>query len=250
MVVIITLARNLGGEGWWERNIWYNLKNLKDRHASGHDRCIIIIKNQDQLCTARAIVTAIAHHNKDTDSKWNSIHQGLGEQTVRVRELMEKVGLQQYKGPVGVDELAKLQEMVPDYQIKVFTKEISFRLLYQGAKAKKAIYLLLENNNYSVCTSMPAFKNASYWCDGCNKAYYHREDHHCSQICQLCHARMPCEVTVKRVYCKDCNQSMRSQECYENHKQKPAPEMLKMANGKRKKVQGRSVCEKIWKCDV
>src|SRR3569832_966822 len=97
-------------------------------------RSLIIIKNNDNLCLARAIVVAIARIEKDP--KWNSIRQGDKNrhyiQAKRARRLMEKAGLKQHSGPCGIKELSKIQDIVSDYQIRVFSIEHFGGIIFEG----------------------------------------------------------------------------------------------------------------------
>lgn len=82
---------------------------------------VIQIKNDDELCCARAIVTMKAWCQKDNNVAGNkhykNIRQGRPIQTRLARALHEQAGVP--VGPCGIPELQKFQEVLPEYQIKV-----------------------------------------------------------------------------------------------------------------------------------
>ena len=86
------------------------------------------------MCLARAIVVATAKIEKDL--KWNSIRQGDHRrnhvQTKRAKALMEKAGLQNHSGPCGISELTKIQDILTDYQIRIFSKEHFGMIIFEG----------------------------------------------------------------------------------------------------------------------
>jgi len=86
---------------------------------------------------ARAIVTAIAQiHKHDKDYQWNSIRHGdrfrSTVQKTQAENLMKTAGLSLHDGMCGYLELQKMQAVLPDYRIKVYTKEKYGGLLYDG----------------------------------------------------------------------------------------------------------------------
>ena len=89
--------------------------NLKD--WTKNKRGIIRITNKGHLCLARALVTAKARIDKDTDAsvKWNNIRQGRSEQERLAKELHERAGVPE--GPCGLEEVERFQAVLPDYQV-------------------------------------------------------------------------------------------------------------------------------------
>ncbi|MCP4339606.1 MAG: hypothetical protein GY799_12120 [Desulfobulbaceae bacterium] len=72
MKVIFTYSQLPIGSGY-KRDYQGSVKNHKEK-ISGHGGTFISIKNEDNTCCARAIITAKA--NLDNDPKWNSIRLG------------------------------------------------------------------------------------------------------------------------------------------------------------------------------
>lgn len=107
-------------------------KMIKDK------RCFIRIQNNDNLCLARAIVTAKARI--DGHDQWNSIRQGRNIQKVMAELLHEKAGVPLTK--CGVEEAKRFQNVLEDYQINILSKEHFNGIIYSGPeKEKKNVHL-------------------------------------------------------------------------------------------------------------
>lgn len=78
--------------------------------------CIIQIKNKDELCCVRAIVTLKAKVDKDPE--YQNIMQGRGVQGFLAGKLHHEVGVAE--GPCRWDELKKFQKFLgAEYQVIV-----------------------------------------------------------------------------------------------------------------------------------
>ena len=80
------------------------------------------IKNEDELCCTRALVTmrAWCHRNDDVNGQclYHSMHHARPVQTVQARELHQLAGVSE--GLCGIPEVGKFQQVLsPQYQIKV-----------------------------------------------------------------------------------------------------------------------------------
>ena len=82
-------------------------------------RCLIQIKNNDELCCACAIVVAKA--KLDNDPQYTSIVNHRGTLQARLaHELHEQAGVP--LGPCGIEEIKKFQAVLPGYQLNVVSK--------------------------------------------------------------------------------------------------------------------------------
>ncbi|XP_070549498.1 uncharacterized protein [Ptychodera flava] len=179
-------------------------------------RSVIRIANTDELCCARAIVTAIAHINRNSDPEWDSVRRGQQAQTRRAAELITQAGIP--PGPCGNEELDKLQAAVPLYRIHVISDEKSGTFIYQGRDtAEPNIYLYHHDNHYDVVTSMPAFLKKAHYCHNCNTAYEYKHEHVCEVFCKYCRTPSICPPTDDKIYCKDCHRYFLGQQCFNNH---------------------------------
>uniref|UniRef100_A0A914VZ48 Uncharacterized protein n=1 Tax=Plectus sambesii TaxID=2011161 RepID=A0A914VZ48_9BILA len=222
MWVTVTRVKLPGGlgrdcqRGLWQP--WHNRYTVKGG-------CFITINNNDNLCCARAIVTGIARLHKDVSSEakkyYDLIRQGgRGKYTAqrkKAEELMEQAVLKDHKGNCGAEELKKLQEVVKDYQLKVFWKENFNKLWFKGAEKEKVISLYLHDNHYDVITSVAAFFRQSYFCHSYDQVYEKREEHRCKKMCRYCYRSPTCKGDNSCHYCTNCNRYFPSIVCFNEH---------------------------------
>lgn len=142
-------------------------------------QCILRIQNKDDLCCARALVTAKARLDKH--EKWEAIRKGCNIQEQLARALHYQAGVPIRK--CGIEEIKLFQMVMKDVQIYVVSKEHFNSIIYEGPEAESKIYLYYHDQHYDIITSMPAFLNRSYFCHSCHKGYQHREQHRCNNIC-------------------------------------------------------------------
>jgi len=198
-------------------------KMMKDK------RCFIRIQNDDDLCYARALITAQARF--ENDARWNSIRLGRKIQGTLAHDLHRRANVPLRK--CGVDDIKLFQEALPNYQIVVVSKEHFNAIIYAGPQAEKHIYLYHHDDHYDVITSMPAFLNKSYYCPQCRNGYDHKEKHQCNNPCVYCH-QLHEDSDEKWRYCSDCNRHFRNDMCFETHK-KQSPT-------------GKSTCNTYYRC--
>ena len=96
-------------------------------------RCIIRIQNDDDLCCARAIVTAKA--KLDKHEKWENIRKGYEPQRSLALELHQQAGVPD--GKCGIEDIKKFQEVLSRFQILVVSKDHFNAIIYSGPKAEK-----------------------------------------------------------------------------------------------------------------
>ena len=214
-------------------------------------QCFINIKNKDELCCARAIITAKA--KLDKDSRWNSIRQGRKIQKQLAEELHQQAGVQHKR--CDLEDVKKFQFVLPDYQIHVISKEallnlsclrtFEFRtplgtsllpfngIVFKGPEADKKIYLYLHDEHFDVITTMSGFVGRCYYCHKCNKGYDHKEKHACNEPCPFCH-RCHDDQSENWHHCKNCNRHFKNKTFYDLH--------TKQSN------QGNSTCQTYYRC--
>ena len=168
---------------------------------SARKKSIIQIKNQDELCCARAIVTMRAHcHRNDPGhmpwNEWKTLSQGLPRQTIRARELHQAAGV--CEGPCGLRELDLFQRYLstldPPYQLKVISRQHPFFLIFRGPDAPHTLVLLKSEQHYEGCTSLTGFTNRGYWCPECDRGFNTNDavNHSCEgRTCRACDRTNP-----------------------------------------------------------
>ena len=189
-------------------------------------KCIIPIKNNDQLCCARAIVTMRAHCHKNDGVEghrnWENLKSGQPVQEKLAKELHQQAGVDE--GPCGIEEFPKFQEALgPQYQLVVMTRMHPFLLIFKGPPAPNQIHLLKSNEHFDGCTSFPAITDRSYYCLDCEKGFNSNDkDHHtCNgKRCTAC-ARFNCQDYVAGTqptdYCTHCNTKFFGPSCKGHH---------------------------------
>ena len=189
---------------------------------------IISIKNRDQLCCARAIVTMRAHcHRNDPGvmpwNEWKNLRDGRPRQKTRAQELHRAAGVPE--GPCGLAELDKFQQyLTPHYQLKVISRQKPFFIIFRGPEAPNIIRLLKSGDHFKGCTSFKGFTNRSYWCDLCDKGYDHNNaaEHPCEgRTCRACHRNNTCpdydRFSTPCLPCTRCHFKFYGQNCLAYH---------------------------------
>ena len=146
---------NLPKGGVGKRGHYVDLpKMMKDK------RWFIRIENNDDLCCARALVTAKT--KLEGHEKWSSIRQGWTIQRELAIDLHQRAGVP--LKTCGLNEIKLFQETMADYQINVISKEYFNGIIYSGPEKEKRLYIYHHDDHYDVITSMPAFLSKSYVC--------------------------------------------------------------------------------------
>ena len=189
-------------------------------------KCIITIKNNDQLCCARAIVTMRAHCHKDQGvdelRQWDSLKKGYPVQQRLAQELHREAGVAE--GPCGLQELRQFQLALGcNYQLLVMTRIKPFFLIFKGPDAPHQIQLLKSDDHFDGLTSFAAFRNRSYYCVECERAFNTNDkaNHICQgRRCSAC-GRFDCEDYVRGTrpaeYCNLCNCKFYGAYCKRHH---------------------------------
>jgi hypothetical protein len=241
MTVYFTRIKRPAGSGRMQRKYVTNMEEyLKKKKA------IIQIINDDDLCCARAIVTAKARIEQD---RYEIVRLGDRNrhtlQRDRARALMTQAGLANHKGPCGRDEWTALQSALGygRYQLKIFDKDTFSSLIYQGSPATKILHLWLCHNHFHVITSPAAFFETSYFCNSCNKAYKRPIDHRvCAANCHACFARGKCIAQFPLINCDKCMRFFNNRQCLENH--------LRSRENKNNKRQSIPICKQLRRCET
>ena len=193
-------------------------------------RSIVRIRNDDDLCMARALIVAKAKLDNDPRYKYVADHR-KPMQTHLAQELHQNAGVP--LGPCGIEQAKQFQAYLTEYQISIVSKEYENKIVYAGPEKDKTIYLYMHNNHYDVITKMPGFFARSYYFHACKKVYDHLEDHVCSNECKCCGFFPICPEESWRT-CRDCRRQFKSQRCYDQHKQS--------------KGGARPICARLIKC--
>ena len=189
-------------------------------------KCIIPIKNDDQLCCARAIITMKAHCHRqegvEGHRNWENLKSGQPVQEKLAKELHQQARVPE--GPCGIEEFPKFQEALgPQYQLVVMTMMHPFLIIFKGPPAPNQIRLLKSNEHFDGCTSFTAITDRSYYCLDCEKGFNSNDkDHHAcnGKRCTAC-SRFNCQEYVAGTqptdYCTHCNTKFFGPLCKGHH---------------------------------
>ena len=207
--------------------------NLQSRLS--RKRCVVTIKNKDELCAARAIVTGIAKVEDFPTYRYYA--DGRPVQRTMALDLHNNAGVPMT--PCGIEEIKLFQAVLPWYQLVVVSGEHFNAIIYKGPETEKPIYLYYHDGHYDLITSMPSFLGRAYYCLKCEKGY-NTEDwkhHPCENKCKCCHhtACTDQEEVGSWILCAQCHRMFKGPGCFENHQR------VGMKNGK-------TVCQSYAKC--
>ena len=119
---VIYVSMPTGGKGTKRSEV--NLEKHLEKKKS-----IIRIRNEDELCMARALVVAKA--NLDNDPQYKCIVDRRGTmQTRMAQELHQNAGVP--LGPCGIEQAKQFQAYLSEYQISIVSKEYGNKVIYAG----------------------------------------------------------------------------------------------------------------------
>jgi hypothetical protein len=184
---------------------------LKKKHS-----IISIPKSKDNLCCAKAIITAKA--KLDKHPKWESIKRGRKIQQQLAEELQRVAGIP-YGTLCGRVEWDKFQKVLGnDYELIVISRDFFNAIVYNSlTQGSKKVILYHADQHFSVITSMTAFMGRSYYCTMCNTPYNNPGGHKCDLKCSKCQASKKCVFEAYNV-CDACHRVFVSNLCLQNHR--------------------------------
>ena len=204
--------------------------------------CIITIKNNDNICLSRSIVTALANLQPE---KWTKAQLKNGFNASRKLQKDEamklhkeaNVEINEYGNDLGdVETFAKHLEI----EINIIDSEVFNTIIYTANKGTEdKIYILKTRNHFDVIKSLSAFYDTPYYCHECKKAYTKRDKHKCPSKCLSCFTyNKDTKCDGKEIICKKCNRKFFGKRCFKNH-------LKNRSNGEGKMD---IVCDAVKKC--
>lgn len=177
-------------------------------------KSILTIRNSDNLCCSRAIVTA-----RELALKGPKLTQ-----LMRGRPIQKRLALELHKlanvppGACGLQEIDRFQKVLTDFQIIVISFSNRNNVIYQGPLRDKKIILYNHNTHFDVIkpNKLPAFFGYNFYCNVCKKYYNDIRYHPCRNFCHVC-KKKTCTPTTTAIQCQKCNKVCRSQKCLEEH---------------------------------
>ena len=200
---------------------------------------VVTIKNNDNLCLARALVVAVAKIENAPNYRTLIHPKNSGTQEKKARELHTVANVP--LGPCGIPEVEMFQKYLTNYEINIVSGNHDNSIIYPPKPSTNnnvtPIYLYLHDNHYDVITSMPGFLSEHYFCHTCRQTYSNKLNHLCPGMCKSCRS-YDCVVNDP-LGCNECNRWFKSKACYDRHKER--------VDGARSICQGIKKCEKCGK---
>ena len=216
---------------------------------SDSKKSVIKIKNDDELCCVRAIVTIKAYCDLGSrHPKYDSLQRGRPIQRSQARALHRDAGVP--KEPCGLPELATFQRHLTDHQIVVLSMDHNYQIIFKGPTQDKHIVHIKVGEHYHGCNSLPGFLGTNHFCLHCQTSYKDDDiNHHpCKgKKCHACHQTGCPDFSPSqspRHRCSRCHHSFFGEQCLGNHY------VYSTTNGKKadsnKKI--KNVCTSECKC--
>ena len=190
---------------------------------------IPIPQTDDNLCCARAIVTAKAH--ADNHIQWRAFQRERKIQLSSATNLHLEAGVA--FGMCGPPELRKFAEALPGYKIVVVDASRNYHCYVYG-ECEILLGLLFVTEHYDALKSLPGFFGHSNFCGRCYQAYDHQGQHACTQNPYHCGACLQdvCadyldaydHYRSATVSCQSCGRQFYGEHCLTNH-QPPRPRL-------------------------
>ena len=207
-------------------------------------QCVISVKNEDDICMARALVIAkaTADYGSSTADPVMDLRRGIKAQRTAAQLLVRQARLPFRR--FTIEDLPAFELVLGDkYQVYVLSLEHANAIVYPkpapGQEKKTPLLLLLHNEHFDVCTSITAFFGRGYFCYKCRKCYNNKQEHRCDAMCVMC-LRTNCPRDEDhKVTCDNCHREFLGDECYQHHLKVP-----KSGAGKFRA----STCSKLFRC--
>ena len=212
-------------------------------------KSVVKIKNDDELCCARAIVTMKAYSDFGSrDSRYVNLRRGKPAQGREAKALDRVSGVPE--GPCGLPEINTFQKHLPEYQIVVLSLDHNYQIIFKGPSRDKHIILIKVENHYHGCNYLSGFLGTSHFCIECETSYQQDDylHHPCKgKKCHACH-QMGCvdfaPGQIPRHQCPRCQRAFFGEQRMGNHY------VYSTTDGKRVDVAKgiKSVCTTVRKC--
>ena len=185
---------------------------------------VIRNQNSDELCCARALVTAKA--KVDQHPNYHSIRKRGKLQRELALRLHDEARVP--PGPCSYDALTAFSAApsLTGYQIILVDAHRSFHITTFGPLQDKQLILLHHQGHYDVITRLPGFFGSSYVCAHCWKPYDDEGRHRCNnkRICGACRqkecpdfqAAYPRGQKATR-RCRQCHRDFFGDTCFQMH---------------------------------
>ena len=223
MYIDVKVLRGSAGRGSSLKNTPHFLKVLLRK------RSVLRNKGDDNLCLARALLTARYYHKflakQITSDLWKRVRDGSTFLKTRSLMLQRSAGLSPHTA-VQIRHIHKFQKLFKDHQIVVhWMKQGRIKKLFSGKHiGEKPLNVFYHNAHFYPILNLTALYGARNTCEYCDAQISNRlYQHVCKAKCFLCHGvkhgcALKTEGNVQT--CGECQQKFYSNTCYKQHKRK------------------------------
>ena len=186
-------------------------------------KSVVKIKNDDELCCARAIVTMKAYCDFGSrHTEYDSLKRGLPVQERKAKELHREAGVPE--GPCGLPEHEAFQRHLTHHQIIVLSVDHQHQLIFKGPPQDKPIVLIKVGEHYQGCNSLPGFLGKNQFWVECETSFNDDDYGHHPCKGKKCPA---CLQTGCQDYrpgesfdhpCRCCHRFFFGEQCLANHR--------------------------------
>ena len=212
-------------------------------------KSVVRIENDDELCCARALVTAKAYRDWGARHwQYRNLAQGRPIQATAARALHRRARVPE--GPCGLGELNLFQIVLTEYQIVVVSADHGYQIIFKGPRQPdhKLLCLIKVQDHYHVCHSLSGFFGKNYFCLDCEKSFNSDDlqHHRCpGRKCSSCHQTHCRDFSTAAgpaaVLCQDCKRFFFNADCLLNHQ-------THTSAGRVAPVPQASVCSTLKRC--
>lgn len=144
--IAVKIVKGIEGSGHWK------LQDLDVKKFLHSKRSIIELKNRDEICLARCIVTWKAY--LDEDPEYENLRKGRLIQWKRATDLHRLAGVPTNR-PSTLEDLKEFQRVLPDYQLILVSRAHENAVIYEGPASDDKIHIYYSKKHYSIITKMP-----------------------------------------------------------------------------------------------
>lgn len=188
-------------------------------------KSVVRIQNLDEMCCARALVTAKGYRDWGSrDPHYKNLIRGGAFQKELAHQLHCRARVPE--GPCGLGELNLFQIVLAEYQIVVVSADHGYQIIFKGPcqPDNKLLCLIKVGEHYHTCHSLSGFFGKGYYCLECENSFDQNDlqHHRCpGRKCQCCHQIHCVDFGAARgpaaLPCKDCHRFFFGAECLLNH---------------------------------
>ena len=209
-------------------------------------QCVISVKNEDDICMARALVIAkaIADYGSTTAHPVMDLRRGIKAQRKAAQILVLRAQLPFRR--FTIEDIPAFERVLGGkYQVYVLSLEHANAIIYPksapGQEKKTPLLLLLHNEHFDVCSSITAFFERGYFCFKCRKGYNNQQRHRCDAKCSMC-LRVDCpRDDDQKITCDECHREFLGDDCFQHHLSVPNSGAVKFRS---------SICSKLYRCQI